>query len=231
MTGQQPIDKAKNGGGRLLTEIEAKELIKQAGIDIIDTRLAISKEDALSISQQLGFPVVLKVVSPDIIHKSDAGGVKLNLQTAEQVGEAYDDIMTIQKQYPEANIQGVAVQQMARPGVEVIIGISKDAQFGPVLMFGLGGILVEILKDVSFRIVPLARRDAGEMIREIKGFPLLDGYRGQEKVDLANLEELILKVSDYVDQHPEVEELDLNPVIAYSDGAIAVDARIVLGES
>ena len=152
MTGQQPIDKAKKGGGRLLTEIEAKELIKQAGIDIIDTRLAISKEEALSISQQLGFPVVLKVVSPDIIHKSDAGGVKLNLQTTEQVGEAYDDIMTIQKQYPEANIQGVAVQQMARPGVEVIIGISKDAQFGPVLMFGLGGILVEILKDVSFRI-------------------------------------------------------------------------------
>ncbi|MFC1953132.1 acetate--CoA ligase family protein [Chloroflexota bacterium] len=231
MTGQQPTEKAEKSGGRLLTEIEAKELVRKTGIDVIDTRLAASKKEALSISQQIGFPVALKVVSPDIIHKSDSGGVKLNLQTVEQVGEAYDDIMTIQKQYPEANIHGVAVQQMARPGVEVIIGVSKDAQFGPVLMFGLGGVLVEILKDVSFRIVPLSRRDAGEMIREIKGFPLLDGYRGQEKVDVANLEELILKVSDYVDQHPEVEELDLNPVIAYSDGAVAVDARVVLGES
>jgi len=231
MTRQKETDKAKKGERRLLTEVEAKELVKQAGIDIVETRLATSKEDALSIGQQLGFPVVLKVVSPNIIHKSDVGGVKLNLGSKEQVAEAYDDIMKMEKQYPEANIQGVSVQQMARSGIEVIIGISKDAQFGPVLMFGLGGVLVEILKDVSFRIVPLVRRDASEMIREIKGFPLLEGYRGQEKVDLAKLEDLILKVSGFVDQHPEVEELDLNPVIAYSDGAIAVDARIVLEEN
>ncbi len=232
MTGQPPIDKAKVSSRRLLTEIEAKGLIRQAGINVIDTKLATSKEAALSISQQLGFPVVLKIVSEDIIHKSDAGGVKLDLRTAEQAGEAYDDILkAIKKQYPEAKIQGVSVQQMARPGVEVIIGISRDAQFGPVLMFGLGGILVEVLKDVSFRIIPLARRDAREMIREIKGYPSLEGYRGQEKVDVANLEELILKVSAFIEQHPEVEELDLNPVIAYSDGAVAVDARVVLGES
>ncbi len=120
------------------------------------------------------------------------------------------------------------MQKMARPGVEVIIGMSQDAQFGPVLMFGLGGILVEILKDVSFRIVPLTKRDASAMIREIKGYPLLEGYRGQEPVAVANLEELILKVSSFVEQHLEVKELDLNPVFAYSDGAVAVDARIVL---
>jgi acyl-CoA synthetase (NDP forming) len=125
-------------------------------------------------------------------------------------------------------ILGVSVQRMARPGVEVIIGMSKDTQFGPVLMFGLGGILVEILKDVSFRVVPLTRRDAREMIREIKGYPLLEGYRGREPVDVSNLEELLLKVSTFVEQNPGVRELDLNPVFAYSDGAVAVDARIVM---
>jgi len=227
----QVIEKARSEGRTLLTEIESKELLKGVGITVSDTKLAASGEEAISISRQFGFPVVLKIASLDIVHKSDAGGVKLDLKTSKQVGKAYDDILrAIGKQYPEAKIQGVSVQKMARPGVEVIIGMSKDAQFGPVLMFGLGGVLVEILKDVSFRIVPLVQRDAREMIREIKGYPLLEGYRGQEPVDVANLEELILKVSDFVEQHPEVEEIDLNPIFAYSDGAVAVDARVILGE-
>jgi len=232
MARQAIIEGARKEGRSLLTEIEAKEILKQAGISVVDTKLATSQEEAVSLSQQFGFPVVLKIASPDVVHKSDAGGVKLGLRTAKQVGKAYDDIVkAVAKSYPEAKIQGVSVQKMARPGVEVIIGMSKDAQFGPVLMFGLGGILVEILKDVSFRIVPLTRRDAGEMIREIKGYPLLEGYRGQEPVDVANLEELILKVSSFVEQHPEVDELDLNPIFAYRDGAVAVDARMVLGEA
>lgn len=230
-TGQQLIDKVRKEGRTILTEIEAKELLKQAGINVIETRLATSREEALSMSKKMGFPVALKITSPDVVHKSDAGGVKLNLETEEQAGQAYDDIIAaVKRQYPDAVIQGVSVQKMARPGVEVIIGVSKDAQFGPVIMFGLGGILVEILKDVSFRIVPLEKRDAREMIREIKGYPVLEGYRGQEPVDVANLEELILKVSDFVDKHPGIEELDLNPVIAYGDGAVAVDARVILGE-
>ncbi len=229
MTGQQATEGAKNEKMKVLTEIEAKELLKQAGIDVVDTQLAASKEAALSISQQIGFPVVLKIVSTEVLHKTDAGGVKLGLETAAQVEAAYDDIMkSIKKEFPDARIQGVSVQKMARPGVEVIIGISTDTQFGPVLMFGLGGILVEVLKDFSFRIVPLARRDVREMIREIKGYPLLEGYRGQEPVDVDNLEELILKVSSFVEQHPEIEELDLNPVFAYSDGAVAVDARVIM---
>ena len=120
---------------------------------------------------------------------------------------------------------------MARPGVEVIIGMSKYVQFGPVIMFGLGGVLVEVLKDVSFRIVPLTKRDAKEMISEIKGYPLLEGYRGQEPVDVPNLEEWIVKVSDFVERNPEVKEIDLNPVFAYSNGALAVDARVILEES
>jgi len=225
------VDKARSEGRVVLTEVESKEFLKSAGIDVVDTRLATSKEEAISISQQLGFPVVLKIASPDIVHKSDDGGVKLGLETANQVGEAYDQILgAIRQKHPKARVQGVAVQKMARPGVEVIIGMSKDAQFGPVLMFGLGGILVEVLKDVSFRIVPLSRRDAAEMLREIKGYPLLEGYRGQEAVDISHLEELLIKVSDFVEKNPEIRELDLNPVFAYSDGAIAVDARVILEE-
>jgi len=232
VTEQQIIDKVRSEGRSLLTEIESKELLKQAGVNVIDTNLAASKEEAISISKRFGFPVVLKVASPDIVHKSDAGGVKLGLKTAKQVGKAYDDILgAISQKYPQAMIQGVSVQKMARPGVEVIIGMSKDAQFGPVLMFGLGGTLVEIMKDVSFKIVPLTKRDAGEMIREIKGYPLLEGYRGQEPVDVSNLEELLLKVSDFVEQNPEVKELDLNPIFAYSDGAVAVDARVILEDA
>ena len=231
MIGQQIIDRARSEGRNVLTEIESKELLKQAGVSVVETKLATSGEEVISISQQLGFPVALKIASPDVVHKSDAGGVKLGLKTPKQVGKAYDDILgAIRKKYPEARIQGVSVQKMARPGVEVIIGMFKDAQFGPVLMFGLGGILVEILKDVSFRIVPLTQRDAREMIKEIKGYPLLEGYRGQEPVDVANLEELILMVSSFVEQNPEVAELDLNPIFAYSDGAVAVDARVILGE-
>lgn len=229
MTGRQIIAKARSEGRTVLTEVESKEVLKQAGINVIETKLATSKEEAISISQKFGFPVVLKITSPDIVHKSDAGGVKLGLKTAKQVGRAYDDILkTVRQKHPQARIQGVTVQKMARPGVEVIIGMSQDAQFGPVLMFGLGGILVEVLKDVSFRIVPLARKDAAEMVREIKGYPLLEGYRGQEAVDVSYLEELLIKVSNFVERNPEVKELDLNPIFAYSDGAVAVDARIIL---
>jgi len=225
------IDKARREGRTVLTEVESKEFLKPAGINIIDTKLATSKEEAISISRQFGFPVVLKIASPDIVHKSDAGGVRVGLNNAKQVGKAYDQILlAIRQKYPQARLHGVAVQKMARPGVEVIIGMSKDAQFGPVLMFGLGGILVEVLKDVSFRIVPLSRRDAAEMLREIKGYPLLEGYRGREAVDISYLEELLLKVSSFVEQNPGVRELDLNPIFAYSDGAVAVDARVILEE-
>ena len=229
MTGQQAIDLARSEGRSLLTEVEAKELLKQAGISVVDTKLATTRDEAISLSREAGFPVVLKIASADVVHKSDAGGVKLGLEDAAQVGQAYDDIMkSIGAAFPDAKIQGVSVQLMARPGVEVIVGMSKDAQFGPVLMFGLGGVLVEILKDVSFRIVPLAKRDAAEMIREIKGYPILNGYRGQEAVDVANLEDMIIKVSDFIEKTPDIKELDLNPVFAYGDGAVAVDARVVL---
>jgi acyl-CoA synthetase (NDP forming) len=229
---KQIIDRAKKEARTLLTEVESKQLLEEAGINVVETRLAKTAEEAVTVSQELGFPIVLKIASTDIIHKSDAGGVKVGLKTVKQVAKAYDDIMkSVRKAFPDANIQGVAVQKMARPGVEVIIGMSKDAQFGPMIMFGLGGIFVELLKDVAFRITPLEKRDAAEMIREIKGFPMLTGFRGQEAADISKLEDMILKVSDFVERNPDIKELDLNPVFAYGDGAVAVDARIILENS
>jgi len=213
----------------VLAEVESKELLQKAGIPVVEARLARTKREAVSLSKQMGFPVVLKISSPDVIHKSDAGGVKLGLANATQVGKAYSEIVSSIKQaYPEAEIHGLSVQRMAGPGVEVIIGMSKDPQFGPVLMFGLGGILVEVLKDVSFRIVPVSERDARDMIREIKGYPILEGYRGQKPVSIAALEKLIVRVSQFAENNPHIAELDLNPVFAYPDKAIAVDARVVL---
>ncbi len=225
------LKKAKKDKRTLLTEVESEQLLEKAGINVVKTKLATSMKEAVALSKETGFPVVLKIASPDVIHKSDAGGVKVGLNNGAQVSRAYKEIMTSVKQkHPKATVDGVSVQPMAKPGVEVIIGMFKDPQFGPVLMFGLGGILVEILKDVSFRIVPLAPRDAREMIRDIKGYPVLEGYRGQEPANIPFLEEMLLKVSDFAEKNPEIKELDLNPIFAYRDGAIAVDARIVLEE-
>jgi acyl-CoA synthetase (NDP forming) len=213
----------------LLTEVESKALLKKAGIPVVEAKLARSKKEAISISNEMGFPVVLKISSTDVVHKSDSGGVKLGLANAAQVGKAYNEILSSIKQaYPQAQIEGVSVQPMAPPGVEVIVGMSKDPQFGPVLMFGLGGILVEVLKDVSFRIVPVTARDAKAMIREIKGYPVLEGYRGQKPASIPALEKLIVKVSQFVEKNPQIRELDLNPIFAYPDKAVAVDARIIL---
>ena len=229
MTIDRVISDARKEKRAYLTELESKQILKEAGINTTEIMLATTKEEAISHSKKLGFPVALKIVSPDVLHKTDAGGVKLNLNNEKDVGQAFDEIISsIKKHEPSANIEGVSVQPMARPGTEVIIGMSKDPQFGPVLMFGLGGILVEVLKDVSFRIVPLTRRDATEMIREIKGYPILEGYRGQEPANIAVLEEMLLKVSDFVDNRPEIKELDINPIFAYRDGALAVDARVIL---
>jgi acetate---CoA ligase (ADP-forming) subunit beta len=215
----------------VLTEIEAKQVVREAGIIVTETRLAVSQKEAAAISKEIGYPVVLKIASADITHKSDAGGVKTGLKDAKEVKKAYEDIMiSVAKKADKARIQGVTVQPMARPGVEVIIGMFKDPQFGPVIMFGLGGIFVEVLKDVSFRLIPIEKRDAAEMIEEIKGKALLNGYRGQEPVNKEALIDVLLKISAIVEKTPEIKELDLNPVFAYRDSAIAADARIVLEE-
>jgi len=226
------LAQARAEGRTLLNEVEAKSVLKEAGIPVASTTLATSRAEAQAQAEAAGFPVVLKVVSRDIAHKSDAGGVKLGLRDAAAVGDAYDAIMASAQQHvPGARIAGVAVQHMAPQGTEVIIGMTTDPQFGPVMMFGLGGIMVEVLKDVSFRLVPLADRDATQMIDEIEGRPILGAIRGQPPADTAALRDTLLKVSAFVQAHPEVRELDLNPVFAYPDGALAVDARILIAES
>jgi acyl-CoA synthetase (NDP forming) len=223
------MKRARGEGRTVLTEFESKRVLKRAGVPVVETKLAKNQKEAVSISQKIGFPVVLKIVSPDVIHKTDAGGVKIGLENVSEVKKAYNDILTsVKKQVPRALVHGISVQKMARPGVEVIIGASQDPQFGPVIMFGLGGLFVEVLKDVSFRIVPVGRRDAIEMIEETKGYPLLKGYRGKEPVDLSVLVEMILKISDLVEKNQAIRELELNPVFAYKQGALAVDARILL---
>jgi acyl-CoA synthetase (NDP forming) len=213
----------------VLNEVEAKNVLKKAGIPVIEARLAKTKKEAIAISKEVGFPVVLKIISPDIIHKSDAGGVKLGLESVSKVGSAFSEMMaSIKKNIPGAGIEGVSIQKMATSGVELIIGMNKDPQFGPVIMFGLGGILVEVLKDVSFRLVPVSKLDAAEMVSEIKGHALLEGYRGQKPVDIASLENLIVKVSEFIEKNPDIKELDLNPLFADGKDIVAADARIVL---
>lgn len=213
----------------LLTEVEAKTLLSAAGVPVVEAKLASTSEEAVTLARAIGFPVALKICSSDIVHKSDVGGVRLNVRSAEEVYAAFEEILTAARQaHPSAVIDGVSVQGMAKLGVEVIVGLTSDAQFGPTLMFGLGGVAVEVLKDVAFRLPPLTQRDAGAMIREIRGLPLLTGYRGQLAVDLAALERLLLQVSALAEAHPEIRELDLNPVFAYADGCLAVDARVVL---
>lgn len=223
------IDQLKEEGRLILTEFESKELLKQVGIPVVETRLAKTEKEAVSLSRKIGFPVALKIASPDVTHKTDSGGVRLSLNSVAEIKKAYGEIIeAVRQQYPKALIQGISVQKMVRPGTEVIVGTSKDPQFGPVMMFGLGGIFVEVLKDVSFRIIPVDRRDAQEMIEEIKGYPLLQGYRGKEPANIPALVEIILKISKLINENPQIKELELNPIFAYGDDALAVDARIIL---
>ncbi len=232
MTFESVLTQARSEGRNLLNEVAAKQLLHDAGVPVVTTVLATTEEEARTQAEHIGYPVVLKIVSPDIPHKSDVGGVKMGLEDSATVTAAFEEIVAnAKKAVPDANITGVAVQNMAPAGTEVIVGMTTDPQFGPVMMFGLGGIMVEVLKDVSFRLVPLTERDANQMIDEIKGRAVLEGVRGQPPADKAALCGAILKVAEFVEHHTEGQELDLNPMLVYPDGAIAVDARIVVSES
>lgn len=216
-------------GRQLLSEVAAKELLSAQGIPVVPTQLARSPSEAARLAKSLGLPVALKVVSPHIIHKSDVGGVRLHLTSLAQVSKAYGEILAmVRSRVPEAVIDGVCVQPMATPGIEVVAGLTHDRTFGPVVMFGLGGIFVEVLNDVAFRVVPLRPKDAHAMVREIRGFPTLQGSRGTPPADLGALEHILLTLSAVAEQHPEIHAIDLNPVFVYPTGALAVDARILL---
>jgi len=226
------IQQARADNRDSLTEIEAKEVYAAYGLPVTETRLAKTEEEAVKLTQEIGYPVVMKIVSPDILHKSDAGGVKVNLRDEKSVREAYHTILDNAKAYKaNARIHGIAIQEMAPWGTEVILGSVNDPTFGPTMMFGLGGIFVEVLKDVTFRVAPVAVSQASRMLGEIRGAPILAGVRGESPRDKIALAETICAYSMMiVDLADEISESDANPVLVYEEGkgVKVVDARIIL---
>ncbi|MCE8422805.1 MAG: acetate--CoA ligase family protein [Candidatus Methanoperedens sp.] len=212
---------------KILTEFEAKKLLSKYKIKITEGRIAGSPDEAFDIASRIGTPVAMKISSPDISHKSDVGGVLLNVKK-EDVIKTYEEMITrIRKMVPAANIEGILIQQMAPPGHEIIVGLKKDAQFGYALMFGLGGIFVEVYKDVSFRVAPIEKRDALAMISEIKGYPILKGIRGRKPADIGSIADVLVYVSELAEKE-NIIEFDINPLIVNESGAIAVDARAMV---
>lgn len=223
------ISQAQREGRKVLLENEAKTICMEYAIPVTTFKLAETAEEAVKFAEQIGFPVVLKIVSPDIIHKSDAGGVIVNLKDAADVRNAYEKILANAKKYSSAaRIVGVLVQEMAKPSIEVIVGAVKNPQFGQTLMFGLGGVFVEFLKDVTFKVAPITRDDAQEMVTKLKAYPLLKGYRNMPPADIDAIVNILLSTSKLVMDYPEIKELDLNPILVYEKGAKTVDARIIL---
>ncbi len=223
------LDQVRAEGRSVLTEVESKLVMKQVGVPVVETRIARCRDEATATARELGFPVVVKILSLDITHKTEVGGVAVGLKDEGEVSDAYDRITEAARSAsPSAKIEGVTVQEMAAPGTEVIIGGLTDPQFGPVLMLGLGGIMVEVFKDVAFRIVPISRQDASQMIHQLKGYPILAGARGQPPADIDRLQQALLALSRFMEEHPEVAEFDLNPLFVYSQDLVGVDARIIL---
>jgi acyl-CoA synthetase (NDP forming) len=214
---------------RSLLETEAKELLKEYEIPVPDFRLIKSEDEIIGLAKEINFPTVMKIASPDIIHKTDAGGVKLNIKDEKEAKLAYQEIISKAKKYNKnAKISGTIVYSIVPQGTEIIIGMMKDPHFGPVAMFGLGGIFVEILKDISFRILPIEERDAREMITEIKGYEILKGTRGESPKDIKAIEEVLMKVSRLTTENPEISEIDLNPIFVFESGIQVIDARMIL---
>ena len=227
--GLEIIKKVVQEGRRSLLENEAKKLFEIHGAPVPRNFLVQSAEEAVQRALELGADVAMKIVSPDILHKSDAGGVRIKLNSEKQIRSAYSEIMENCKKYnPRADIRGILVSPMAHEGVEVIIGTKTDDQFGPVIMYGLGGIMVEILKDVAFRVLPISQTGARKMIEETKSYPILNGARGTPPLDKKALRKLLMLCSDIVESYPQIEEMDLNPVIVHEKGVSIVDARIIL---
>ena len=225
------IETCLQNGQTYLGELEGLELLSCYGFQVLPTQLSTSAEEAVSLADQMGYPVVMKIVSPQILHKSDARGVFIGLNASDQVSSAYAAIVQNAAAYnDQAEIRGVLVQKMATSGEEMILGMTRYPIFGPLAMFGSGGILVEVFQDVIFRIAPFQRSEAVRMIRGIKGSKLLDGFRGKPKGDITTLQKLLVAFSDLVCAHPEISEIDINPLIVHPEGmgATVADCRIIL---
>ena len=220
---------AARDGRKALFEHEAKAVLAAYGLPHTSEGLAASAEEAVRLAAGIDGPVAMKIVSPEILHKSDVGGVRLNLQGEAEITKAFGEIMTSAKTaVPKADVRGVLVTPMVAKGMEIIIGTMMDDQFGPVIMFGLGGIHVEVMKDVVFRVLPISRHWAMKMLDDIRAAPLLNGYRGQPPCDKKAMVDLLLAVSDVIESYPEIAEMDLNPVMVYEQGLSIADARVIL---
>ncbi len=223
------IENVLASGRKILLPDEAMDVIKSSGISTPAYALAKTANEALTAAKSMGFPVVLKIVSPDVLHKSDVGGVVVGVENDKEVERNYNEIMNnLIRTAPDADIMGMLVEKQVPTTTEVIVGGIRDKQFGPTVMFGLGGIFVELFKDVVFRIAPVTETEALEMIREIKGYSVLNGYRGTEKLDIQKLSKTVVTVSELISDIGEIKEVELNPLLVYTEGVTAVDARIII---
>ena len=214
-------------------DAEARSILEAYHIPVPKSKLCETADESVEWAEEIGYPVVMKIASPDILHKTDIGGVKLNIRSAADVRDAFDLLTYRATRYmPDADIWGCNVQQQVYGGKEVIVGMNRDPQFGPLVMLGLGGIYVEVLKDVAFRIAPFSRKEAGEMMRELRSFNLLLGVRGEARSDLKALADVLLKVSQMVTDFGEIVEMDINPLTLFEEGkgAVGIDMRLVLAE-
>mgnify|MGYP002632019171 CR=1 FL=1 len=229
---RQVLDQARNEGRLTIGDAESREILKACGLRIPLSEIAENADRAVEIANKIGYPVVLKIASPDVLHKTDVGGVKVDLQSDSDVRDAFElMVYRVQRYMPEARIWGCLVQEMVTgDNLEVLIGMNRDPQFGPLVTFGLGGIYVETLKDVTFRIAPFTERDARTMLTEIRTSALLDGVRGQPAVDKDAIVDTLLRIGQLVQDFPEIVELDINPLVVFaqSNGAISIDMRLVL---
>lgn len=216
---------------RFLNEFSSKNILEDYGLPTGEYYLAKNEEDVIRFSNELGYPIVLKIVSDQIIHKTEAKGIKLNLKNEDEVIKAYNEILDNAQKYDEkAVIDGILVSKMVPGGVEVIIGGLHDVQFGPVIMFGLGGVFVEVFKDVQFRMAPINKSEAMNLIESIKAYPMLTGFRGMEPVNLEALAELLVQTGNLIYENKNIKEIDLNPVICYEGNVQVLDASIGLKE-
>jgi len=226
---QKLLDQVLSEGRKNLLESEAYEVLSSYNISISPFKIVNSFEEAESAANNIGYPLVLKIVSHDIIHKSDVGGVKININNLDQLKEAFNTLLSdVKGKIPNARIVGVLVEKMAPESVEVVVGMLRDPTFGPTVMFGLGGVLVEIMKDVIFRITPVSKEEAIDMVKRVKGYPLISGFRGSKPLDIDAIADLISNVSRIAMENPSIDQMDLNPVIVYEKGLAVVDARIIL---
>lgn len=226
------LSSVRSAGRASIGDAEARAILQAYNLKIPRSEIAPTPEKAIAIANEIGYPVVLKIASPDILHKTDVGGVKVGLTDGEAVRDAYElMVYRAQRYLPEARLWGCLVQEMTPPGgLEVLVGMNRDPQFGPLVTFGLGGIYVETLKDVTFRIAPFSRQEASQMLEEIRTHALLDGIRGKPGVDKDAIIDALLRIGQLVQDFPEIVELDINPLMVYppGQGAIAIDMRLVL---